>query len=158
MMKACIVVLAIVGILFLGSCSKTCYCSMATLYPAYISFDSTETDTIIVRRYAKNSGFTSLLDTTLLTAQNADYHFKQDTLFVLANKEAATLRSFYDYVLYLPSINRSDSLNDIVETRDTNKGSHNLECNCTNRIVSYALNKDTLATTDAASPHVYIQH
>jgi len=148
----------VVFLFVISSCSKTCYCTSATLYPAYVSFDSTETDTIILRRYDRNSRFTRLLDTATITAQNAEFQFSQDTVTIRSAAEARTLRSFYDFVLYLPALNRSDSLHGIFEARDTQEGSSDLECNCINRILSYRLNSDTLQVADPVSPRVYIYH
>ena len=104
----------------------------------------------------RNSNFTRLLDTATITAQNADFLFNQDTVSIRSNAEALTLRSFYDFVLYLPALNRSDSLHGIFEARDRQEGGSGLECNCINRILSYQLNSDTLQIADPASPHVYI--
>ncbi|GEM_PF-2173093 len=155
-MRARFSVLLAIVIMLLASCSRTCYCTAATLYMDYVSFANTTTDTIVVRRYTKNSNFASLLDTALLTSHNAVYTTRQDTLSIRPNAEAVTLRSFYDYILYLPAIKRSDSLFGIFETRDTKEGSHDLECTCINRILSFYLNKDTVQVIDPASPHVYI--
>lgn len=129
---------------------------MATLYPSYVAFDRSKTDTIILRRYDRNSNFDRLLDTAIITDQNAVFDFSHDTLSIRSDAEALTLRSFYNYVLYLPELNRSDSISHVFEARDTQKGSSNLECNCINRILSYQLNRDTVQVVDPASPHVYI--
>ena len=155
-MKAALLIATIIFILFLGSCSKTCYCDVAILNPSFVSFDSSETDTIILRRYARNTNFNSFLDSTVLTAQNADFHFNIDTLSISSDTAKAKMVSYFDYILYLPSLNRSDSIQNIYETRDTKEGSHNLECNCVNKVLFYQLNRDTLQTVDPVAPHIYI--
>ena len=155
-MKATLVIVSVIFLCTLPSCSKTCYCTDATIYLNYVAFDQTETDTIILRRYVKNSNYGRLVDTAVLTGQNAGFTFHQDTLSIRSDAEALTLRSFYDFVLYLPALNRSDSLQHIEEARDKVEGSHGLECNCINRVLSYRLNNDTLQVMDPVSPAVYI--
>ena len=155
-MRAVLLIIPFLFLLAFASCSKTCFCTMATLYPAYVSFNPSETDTIILRRYDKNSNFDRLLDTAIITDQNSVFNFNKDTLSIRSDTEALTLRSFYNYVLYLPALKRSDSIHHIYEARDTQKGGSNLECNCINRILSYQLNSDTVQVVDPASPHVYI--
>jgi hypothetical protein len=155
-MRAALFAIPFLFLLAFASCSKTCFCTMATLYPAYVAFNPGETDTIILRRYDRNSNFDRLLDTAIITDQDAVFNFSQDTLSIRSDAEALTLRSFYNYVLYLPALNRSDSLHHIFEARDTQEGSSNLECNCINRILSYQLNSDTVQVVDPDSPHVYI--
>ena len=155
-MKTALLIATITFVLILGSCSKTCYCDTAILQPSFVSFDSLETDTVILRRYAKNSGVTSFLDSAILTAQNAGFHFNIDTLSITSDTAKAKMVSYFDYILYLPSLNRSDSIQNIFEVRDKKEGGHNLECNCVNQILSYQLNSDTLNIIDPASPHIYI--
>lgn len=129
---------------------------MAVLNPSFVSFDSSETDTIILRRYAKNTNFNSFLDSTVLTPQNADFHFNVDTLSITSDTTKAKLVSYFDYILYLPSLNRSDSIQNIYETRDTKEGGHDLKCNCVNQVLFYQLNRDTLPISDPSAPHIYI--
>ena len=151
-----VLILACTVLVVFGSCSKTCYCNQATLHLDYVAFDSAETDSLIVYTYPKGSGFANALDTLLLTEQNADFQFIQDTLSIGFRGDSAALKSVYDYVFFLPSINRGDSLFGVFETRDTEEGGHDLECNCTNRVLSYRLNRDTLTFTQPADPHIYI--
>ncbi|MGZ3837192.1 MAG: hypothetical protein ACXVMS_15175 [Flavisolibacter sp.] len=153
-MRAILSILSFSLVIFLGSCSKTCYCSIATLFPAFVAFDSTETDTLMVVRYPKNAHFSGVLDTTILTAKNADYRYHNDTLFIRPRSEAGTLRSFYDYVLYLPSLNRRDSLEAIDERQETQEGGHSLVCHCINGVYSFHLNRDTIKIPDPALPVV----
>ena len=155
-MKAALLAIPVLFLLAISSCSKTCYCTDATISLGYVAFDTGETDTIILRRYDRNSAFGRLLDTAIITDQSALFSSNGDTLSIHGNTEATTLRSFYNYIFYLPSLNRSDSVRGIFEARDREEGSSDLECNCTNRVLSYQLNGDTLQIMDPVSPRVYI--
>jgi hypothetical protein len=156
MIRAFLLIIPVMILLTLAACSKTCYCKPALLNLNYVSFTPAETDTVILRRYDRNSNFNQLLDTFVLTTQTADFNYNKDTLSIHAKDEASRLRSFYNYVLYLPSLNRSDSLSGINELYDREKGNSNLECTCTNRILSFYQNRDTITTLDPVSPYAYI--
>jgi hypothetical protein len=156
-MKTALMAIPLALVFALGSCNKTCYCTDATVYLGYVAFDTAETDTVILRRYDRNSNFSRLLDTIVITRQNALYTTNLDTLSIRSGTEIATLRSFYNYIFYLPSLNRSDSVFGIYEARDTEEGSPNMECNCINRVLTYRLNRDTLPIANPDSPFVYIR-
>src|SRR5215204_5479746 len=133
---------------FILSCSKTCYCKTATLNLDYISFDPAKLDTVIMRRYSKGNNFSGILNADTLTVANAVFKVNKDTISIHPNNVASNVSSYFDYIFYLPSLNRRDSLTDIYESRDTEKGGHDLECNCINRVYSYYLNLDTVKITD----------
>ena len=151
-----VLLIALVSALGLGSCSKTCFCNTATLSLNYVSFDPAETDTIVLRRYTKNSQFASLLDTATLNARNAVFSFRKDTMSVHSDTVGLQLYSYYDYILYLPALNRRDSLSGIYESHETQEGGRDLECTCVNRILSFYLNRDTLKVSNPALPQLYI--
>ena len=143
----------------LSACKKTCFCTTPALNLDYVAFSPSETDSIILRRYNKNTRFSQLVDTAVLTPQTVQFSYRQDTLSIHTDQEAFTLRSFYDFVFYLPALKRSDSLYNIVEPNDRQEASRNQTCNCINRILSYQLNSDSLSTlvVDPTAPHVYIR-
>ena len=155
-MKAAQLIATVIVIVFLGSCSKTCYCDTAIVNYSFVAFDSSETDTVILFRYPKGSNFNGLLDSTVLTAQNADFHFNVDTLSISSDTAKAKMVSYFNYIVYLPSIDRRDSIRNIFEVRETKEGGHDLACNCVNQVLSYQLNSDTLQVINPASPQVYI--
>lgn len=106
-------------------------------------------------RFRKGSNFQGA-DTSYLTAQTAVFIRRQDTLSVSMQEERMKLRSLYDYILYLPSVNRRDTILNIYEPYDQEEGDASLECNCVNRILSYQLNSDTALTSNPAVPALFI--
>ena len=156
MLKTFIAIPGLVFFLSLFSCSKTCYCTSSKLGLNYVSFTADETDSIFVTRFVPGSFFTRPRDSTWLTSQNAVFSTNQDTISIQSNLEELTIRSYYDYVLYLPALHRRDSIYGVFETRDVETGKPDIDCNCINRILSYQVNRDTLAVGDPAAPRLFI--
>lgn len=154
-MKSFLAILLITFIIAASSCGKTCYCTSQELGLNYTGFSQSETENILMYRFRKGSNFQGG-DTSFLNARTAQFVRRQDTLTITMQEEKTRLRSFYDYILYLPSVNRRDTIVNIHELFDQEEGSSSLECNCVNRIRSYQLNGDTLLTSDPAVPALYI--
>lgn len=151
--------LSILFILFIAaalSCGKTCYCTSQELGLNYVGFSQSETENIVMFRFRKGSNFQGG-DTSYLSARTALFVRRQDTLSITLPEEKMKLRSFYDYILFLPSVNRRDTILNIYETYDQEEGNNSLECNCVNRILSYQLNRDTTETLNPAVPAMYIR-
>jgi hypothetical protein len=116
----------------------------------YIGFPAGSTDSMRIIRFAKGSGFRSPLDTLRVTPSNTDLTLKGDTLWVQPLEENRRIISIYDYIVELPFLRRKDSIRNIYELYDQVKGKSDLECNCTNRILSYDLNDSTIQTIPEA--------
>lgn len=117
-------------------------CSDAEANISLVSYESAETDTIIVRKFAKNSSFTSLLDTFLLNRSTSSYRDMNDTLEIFSSFGTDHgIVSRYDYEIYLPAINILYQVSEIVE--DYQSMNQGLSCNkpgCLNRFISYKVN------------------
>jgi hypothetical protein len=154
-MKPLLSILLIILAAAAFSCGKTCYCASQELGLNYVGFSQSETENIMMLRYRKGSNFQGA-DTSYLTAQTAVFTRRIDTLSVSMQEERMKLRSLYDYILYLPSVNRRDTIRNIHEPYDQVEGDASLECNCVNRILSYELNGDTTLTSNPNAPALYI--
>lgn len=128
------------------SCSYDC--NRATYSISFISFPISETDTIVVRKFAKSSNFTSLIDTFSLNQSNSSYQNMGDTLEVANNFGIDNgLLSKYDYEIYLPKINRLYQVDEISE--EFNSINPGLSCNkiaCSNYFKSYKVNGQSITT------------
>jgi hypothetical protein len=126
---------------FLLSCKEfPCYPAISQL--ALISFSDVETDTLILRRYAKATNFTTLIDTFLINRSNSTYFKSNDTLriFNLFGGDQG-LKSKYDYEIYVPQLNRLFRITDIVEEfNKTRSGPGEVVVHCSDPIKSYKLN------------------
>ena len=155
-MKPFLSILLIILVATAFSCGKTCYCDSQELGLNYVGFSQSETENIMMLRFRKGSNFQGA-DTSYLSAQTAVFTRRIDTLSITMQQEKMRLRSFYDYILYLPSVNRRDTIRNIFEPNDQVEGDASLECNCVNRIISYELNGDTTLTINPAAPALYIR-
>lgn len=155
-MKHLLSILLIILVATAFSCGKTCYCDSQELGLNYVGFSQSETENIMMLRFRKGSNFQGA-DTSYLTAQTAVFTRRIDTLSISMKEERMKLRSLYDYILYLPSVNRRDTIRNIYEPYDQVEGDASLECNCVNRILSYQLNSDTTLTLNPAVPALYIR-
>ena len=124
--------------LILPSCSQTCSEAESSL--SLIGFASNETDTIIVRKFSKSTGFATILDTFLLNKTNTSYNLVNDTLQIGVHfGPGHGLLSGYDYEIYIPENNKLYQISEIVE----NYESQNVGCKkvlCINSIASYKIN------------------
>jgi hypothetical protein len=155
-MKPLLSILLIILAAAAFSCGKTCYCTSQELGLNYVGFSQAETENIMMLRFRKGSNFQGA-DTSYLTAQTAVFTRRVDTLSISMPEERMKLRSLYDYILYLPSVNRRDTIRNIYESFDQVEGDASLECNCVNRILSYQLNSDTTLAANPAVPALYIR-
>jgi hypothetical protein len=105
-----------------------------------VSFTEAERDTIVFRKFVKNGSFTSLLDTTIITADNAVFKTSNDTANMVAAAGILRLVSKYDYEIYIPAVNRLTKITDIIEPQleGNNKSIFNTrDILCGNSIQSY---------------------
>jgi hypothetical protein len=120
------------------SCEKQCV--KADINFRLIGFSEAEADTIIVRKFAKNSSFAQPLDTAFL--DHIVYDRSNDTLKVTGIGGAAILFSEYNYQLFFPGSATLMTITDIHENEESDKRSM-FDCNksaCVNTITSYTVN------------------
>lgn len=115
-------------------------CGDASSFIGLVNFTEAESDTIIIRRFAKGSGLTTLHDSMMITQLNANLQRQQDTVNVLFHFDGNQfITSDYDFQIFLPATNSVYELTDITE--DIRYGSKAGEKNyCINPITSYKLN------------------
>jgi hypothetical protein len=107
--------LSIILITFIFTSCGKCRCIDDKLNPNFILFDTTEVDTIIIKKFSKNSSFTSLLDTGLFDEKNS-FRIKKsnDTITFPARVGNFSITSDYDWIFFLPAINKTIKISDII--------------------------------------------
>jgi hypothetical protein len=133
-MKLLLAVLSAIVLFSLLSCEVAC--SKAELQFGLIGFSDTESDTIILRRFTKNGGGSTLIDTFLLAGIR--YRRNQDSLTMVAFPGNAVLTSNYDYDIFFPGPGKLIRITDMNEEQLYMKPRGKV--GCVNRISSYKLN------------------
>lgn len=96
--------LVIIVVVWCGGCCRDYTCEQGSFSPMFIGFDSTETDTIIVRRFNTGTAFTNPIDTTLVKALPCI----GDTSCI-----GATLQDGFSYEIFIPAVMRTVRVDDI---------------------------------------------
>lgn len=114
-------------------------CKRAASNIALVSYLPAETEAVIVRKFEKNSSFTTMIDTFYIDRLTSSYQNKNDTLEIFASYGADDgLLSKYDYEIYLPGINRLYQVTEITEEFESmNVGLSCTKEECLNTIRSY---------------------
>jgi hypothetical protein len=126
-------------ILFLSvtSCEKQCI--NAILRFGLVGFSDTEADTIILRRFTKNSS-SNPPDTFLL--KQIQFSRRNDTLDMTGIPIESQFESNYNYELFFPEAGKLFTISDIRENKETmTKGLFNCTKEaCINTITGYTVN------------------
>ncbi len=140
--------------IFLYSACSECSCINNDLGVGinFINFDSTEVDTIIVKKYQKGTGFTKKIDSTLF--QEGDYRLKRkgDTLSFSSYIGEFSILPQFDYKILLQT-GRETNITEIVEEQV--RGSCSGKKLCINPIVSAKMDSILHYFNDA--PNLFIK-
>jgi len=142
------------GLLF--SC-RNLTCAVPDITPIFVGFDSTDIDTIIVRKFAAGTNFQQLEDTAIFTNKPsiAGYSTSGDTTTIVLNIPSGPpkyLMPGNDWQVYLPSINVTVSLDNIVSPQRHEKCFG--DCWCINFIDSFAQNGRKVVPTRGLIPYM----
>ena len=134
------------SIAFLASCHH-CVCAPSDgLKLGMISFDSTDVDTIIIKKFQKGSNFSQLIDSLQWDQSRVNFRKHTDTFQMASWAGDILLHSQYDYLVFIPAANRMFSVVEINEPQRMD------ECRgkvmCINSIVSVKLNTVSTAIQD----------
>jgi hypothetical protein len=125
-------------IAYFSSCHN-CACIPSTgLKLGFISFDSTEVDTIISRKFQKGTHFSQLLDTLQWDRGNVSFNRHNDTFQMGSFVGIFLLQKQYDYQVFIPASNRLYTITEINEPQRI--GNCSGKVMCVNSLVSTTLN------------------
>ena len=137
----------------LSSCTIKMPCDNGNIKLGFVSFSDTVTNSFILRQFKKSTNFKTLVDTILITKTNGSYKKINDSLqveysFNLKHGYTSSeygLTSEYDYEVYLPRINFTFQISDIIEEyKSQNKGLTSDTSTCENFIKSYKINREPI--------------
>jgi hypothetical protein len=131
MLRGFVILLSVV---FLVSC-QNCICVPSEgLRLGLVSFDSTDVDTIVIRKFEKGNGFSHLIDTLQWDRDNVVFMHQKDTFEVGIRVGDILLKSNYDYKVFIPAINRTFAISELNEPKQVGDCSGKVMCG--NMIVS----------------------
>lgn len=117
-------------------------CAKSALHYSLIGFSDAESDTIILRRFTKNT--LSLKDTFFFDEGNPlRFRRSNDTLSMVAISSTALLESNYDYQLFFPQAGKIFAISEIQEEQLYQKNTtifNTKKVGCLNKITSCRVN------------------
>jgi hypothetical protein len=158
-MKKQLLIIALAGAIVAQlSCTKKCDCWDGGLDIAFKGVTIAEADTILLRRYQKEKGFTVVTDSLLISPANSGYDLRTDTLYITILGGSPYLVSTYNYELVVPGLSATYRLNDYTEEKKEelcmvrNQG-------CRNIITSLKFNNTVIypIRTGSGIPVIYIR-
>ncbi len=127
-----LLILVVAVILAAQSCTKTKNDNCPFLAPdmVFVGFTEDESDTMVIRRFEKNSDFTTLLDTILINRGNLKrIAVGKDSIRLVPGNYPMLAETFYvhDWQLYLPGAGKTVEIRDAV-TKFTKEKSASSTC------------------------------
>ena len=107
------------------------------LRPGLIAFDSTDVDTIIIKRFEKGNNFTHGVDTSQWDRWKVVFTRQNDTFQMSIFVGDILLKSTSDYQVFIPSISRTFAITEMNEPQ--REGNCKYKVMCGNIIVSCTL-------------------
>ncbi len=142
-------------VVFTG-CDPRIGCSDQYITPAFIGFNLSDLDTIVVRQYKKGDNFLTLIDTSILTFDTnyLRYATVNDTTFVLLNHISGQEKYIFpdhDWQIYIPAGNTTIPISDIISPQTETTC---FNCNCWNPINSFTQNAQTFIPESRKLPNM----
>lgn len=153
------IVFTIFAIVFV-SCSSTQSCLEASARLNFVSFPDAATDSMILKKFIKNSGFTSLVDSVIITKTNSIYQKSNDTLYIATPEQGDYVINInYDYEVYLPLTQEIFKISDIAQKLTERKVGISLDKTvCVNPIESYKVNGNTINSSLPDFSVIYVKY
>lgn len=143
-------IIPILAISIFSSCKK-CPCGAAEgLLPAFIGYSESQTDTLILRRYANTGNFNQLMDTLLINEPLLNFVRSNDTLSPSYNSISIPMVEGNDYEIAVPAINKTYRISGIVEAKNSNPCNSIFSMDktyCVNGIQEYLVNGEKVKAT-----------
>jgi hypothetical protein len=178
-MKTYVISLLAIGLSFFFwgcKCERTTHSCINPIFePNFVGYSITDIDTLVIRMYTANNGFTTLLDTFKIANGNgADSNFcyyydvSNDTIKVAImqgpnynpqnKKYYCEIAQGYDWSIYIPATGQTDSISDFSFEPKTESYNNcgNAAPLCPNAVNSLKLNGtviDTFSVSSYQAPH-----
>ena len=142
--------LTAVFVILLCACGKDPCTPSIGLRLAFVSFTDAEADTVILTQFAKGTQFNQPMDSILIDTTVMRFFNRNDTLFPASLLSRTLMVSQYDYRVFVPALNKTYNISDIVEEQKELKRGFlsSTKESCINPIRSYVLNGQTITLSN----------
>jgi hypothetical protein len=155
--------------LILSGCTKEYDCTDLVIQPAFIGFASSDIDTFVLRKFKPNDNYQNLIDTFIVKfGDYSVYRPSNDTTTVFVsdagNDGKVGIKAGYDWQIFIPSINKTVFVSDIISEKTTGKYSWGIFSldkfanNCANRIFSAKMGNQIINFSDSAGYYLFIRN
>ena len=99
----------------MDGCKKEVQCTNYNIDAAFIGFQKSDLDTIILRKYAPDNNFSQLIDSFILINDTSQLQRNDTIRIAIRRPDASVLMGFgNDWQIFIPSKNRVVSVSDII--------------------------------------------
>ncbi len=138
--------------IFFTSCCKEKDCLPGQIRKISLAFYRTsDIDTIVLKRFSKTSNFSILIDSTILNNSNSNFYPNGDTTAVYISDTSFTIRTTYDYEIYIPATNTVARISKMIDQQKKHQVCTVCDCvqgPCYNPITSFTLNGQIISGGD----------
>jgi len=141
-LPTCLVVL--ISSIILVSCCRTDDCSPSVLRPVFVSFDSTEMDTLVYLKFKIGSNFNNPIDSVFVPRSEYLFPYTQGDSVYLSEPRNFSFEYGYEYEVVVPGASRVFKIKDIKEQKTTHEVCilHDGPQECANPVLSYLVDAE----------------
>lgn len=99
-------------------CRKEVQCFDNKILPAFVGFQRSEIDTLVVRKFQASSNFQTRLDTFMVVQSDA-YRTTNDTTKIMYYSLENGIVTGFDWQIFIPALNRTIIISEIVSNKKT---------------------------------------
>ena len=150
-------------LLLISSCSRETICEDREITPVFLKFTPADIDTFIVRKYAANSAFTNLLDSSIIVFGYSGYYMTHSDS-TMVRLGSGQLQNGFDWQIFIPAKNKKINISEISSEKRTEKFNYGffntkkIAYTCDNRIFSIKQDNQLVTFNNPDNYFVYINN
>lgn len=146
------IILLFIIVLLMYGCKKEVQCSNYNIDAAFIGFQRSDLDTIILRKYVPDNNFRQLIDSLILINDTSQLQSNDTIRVAIRRSEVAVAMCFgNDWQIFIPSKNRVVSVSNIVAKQNSIECRFSIDphaCDCFNKISSLKQDNSVINLTN----------
>ena len=140
-------------------CRKEVQCFDKKIQPAFVGFQPSEIDTLIIRKFQASDNFQKRLDSFTIFQGDA-YRTAGDTTKIVYYPLENGIVTGFDWQIFIPALNRTILISEILSNKKTIEcGTLARDCGCANDLLSAKVNDQPIPfpKSDFETPFIYIR-